>query len=245
MKFYIKSRFCESLARRKGYPVSGICRISNNKVKEISGGGTLQNIRGFSLIELLVVVSIASLLTIIAVPSIKGICGASGLTGAGSIAASLLDSARREAITKNTCVAVVVITDTRYPQAAYRTFTILALGMPSDGSAPTTSDWKQVCPWQSLPSGSILDSASTFLTSPATFTPALPDLKFAGNTFSSSGYAYQVFLPSGRLSAPPSPCALSFIQGFYTSGAPTYISPNNYYNLTLNDATGRLKISRP
>ncbi len=208
--------------------------------------------RGFALLELLVVVVIMSMVMAISMPAIKGLAGAGRLTGAGSLMENLFTVARQTSISKNTYTAVIVLTDTTQKESAYRAFAILELDRADDGSAATSANWKQTCPWQILPQGIIVDNnvnATTFFSAlPTNFSTITPTLIFQGKTYApDSGYAYQIFLPSGRLSAAPSPCSISLTQGFYNAASPTYTtgSNTNYFNLTFNDATGQTKISRP
>ncbi len=209
----------------------------------------MRNSRGFVLIELVTVLAIAAILITLCTLALQGISKAGRLTSAGEMVDGVLNIARQNAITKNSYTALVVLSDTTQGSMAYRTFTTLELDLPSDGTSATTANWRQFSPWSTLPGGTMVDNrGSTFLTSPSTFSPSLPSLQYAGRTFApQTGYAYQIFLPSGRLSSPPSPCNLEVIEGVYISTTPTYTGGGsaNYFNLTVSDATGQAKISRP
>jgi prepilin-type N-terminal cleavage/methylation domain-containing protein len=204
---------------------------------------------GFTLVELLTVLAISTILLVLAVPAIRSLGGASSLAGTGFQVDDFFQSARQNSISKNVLTAAVILTDVSNPDSAYRTMELLELGGTAD--APT---WTPVSKWEVLPQGIIIDNVlanSSFLTSPATFNPALPTLTYKGKQYQPiSGYAYQVFLPNGQLSAAPDPCTLKLAQGFYKGADPVYtnqkgLQAQNYFSFTFNDGTGEAKITRP
>jgi len=209
----------------------------------------------FSLIELLTVIAIMGLMVGLAAPALRSITSSGELSGGGYKADNIFAGARQNSISKGVLTAVVVLTS---PDAAgeadptaWRTLVAFELAPKADGSPPATTDWKQVSKWEKLPQGIIIDNDATnskFLLAPSTtITPALPSLVYKGKTYGTNDYTYQVFLPSGRLRSPPSPCNLSLAEGFYTGTTPrfTTASKANYFNFIFNDATGETKISRP
>jgi len=220
--------------------------------------------RGFSLVELLAVMTVMALLTGLVVPSIGALAGGRRLDGAISLGANVFSSARQNSISKGVLTAVVVLTDTaKVANAGYRTIVVLELAPRADGSAATTQDWKQISKWEVLPTGVIVDNStsggslkSEFLRSKAsgpTDPPMLPDLVYKGSTFApDTGYSYQVFTPQGRMicyqdpsSANPPPISLQFSEGAYSGNIPVYTQAKNSGVFVFNDATGEFKIRRP
>lgn len=211
--------------------------------------------QAFTLLEVISVLSIIFLLTAVGLPALKSLSGASGLSGGGYQMDAFLASARQNAITKRALTAVVLLTDARAGDSAYRAFAMLEFE-PGMGQ---TGDWKQISKWEHLPTGIIVDfnsdgngeKRSSFLNLPnVSLQP--PPLSYRGLSVSpGTGYVFQVFLPSGRLSMPPSPCGLILTEGITVGAHLIYTRPgqeggtSNYWQFVFNDATGISKIFRP
>ena len=219
--------------------------------------------QAFTLVELLVTITIVSILTSICVLGLKSLTGSTGLTGAGDQVGAFMAFARQEAIAKDTMTAVVLVTNSTTGKAAYRTFSLWELNVRTDGSTPSPSDWVQASKWQTLPTGTVVDmnvvvgassTPSTFLTS-STPTPALPAMNYLGTSLSNptTDYAVQIFLPSGRLLPSANPYILQLAEGYYNGATTTYQHPNvtnaaqpaNYVKFVFSTATGEPKIVRP
>jgi prepilin-type N-terminal cleavage/methylation domain-containing protein len=221
---------------------------------------SLPSSRGFSLVELLTVITIISLLTSLLLLGHGSFVGGVGLLGAGDKTSDLFAFARQEAIAKNTMTAVVLVTSPSTGTGAYRAFSIWELSLPVSGGAPDSTDWHQTSRWQTLPSGIVVDSsasASSFLQS-STVSPALPTINYLGtilNPSSGTDCAVQYFMPSGRLdwSSATETCQLRLVEGFYNGAATSYQHPSqtnpaqpaNYVSYIFSTATGEPKIVRP
>ncbi len=209
------------------------------------------------------VMGIIAILTSLSVLGFKSIVGDTTLTGAGNKLSQIFAVARQEAITKNTLVAVVLLTSQNFGNAQYRTFSVWELSLPTDGTPPTSSNWIQTSKWEALPIGIVIDNSnaqaptavSSFLQS-STFNPALPSMTYLGQSVNPlSDCAVQIFLPSGRLNPPPidpAPCTLKLVEGVYSNSALTYLhttpsnsQPSNYVTYIFSTATGEPKITRP
>lgn len=203
-------------------------------------------VKGFSLVELLAVVALMSILAGMAVPALRGLGGAQGLAGAGGQAAGFFASARQNSISKGVLTAVVVLQSP--DDHGYRTLVALELATLPDGSP---GEWRQASKWEQLPRGVVIENtpaASNFLTGSPTGSPALPPLTYGGRTYQpGSDYAYQIFLPSGQMKSPPSPCNLTLVEGVYEGNSlkRTGLGQANYFNLFFVNATGETKITRP
>jgi len=208
------------------------------------------------MLEMLVVITILTILTSISILAMKSLAGSTGLTRAGDQISGVFAFARQEAIAKDTMTATVLVTSPAAGNAAYRTVSVWELTTPTDGTAPSSSNWIQASKWQPLPTGIVVDNsagATSFLSSTAV-TPALPSINYLGTTLNpNTDCAVQVFLPSGRLSPPVAePCTLKLVEGFYTGTTLTYQHPNtttsqpaNYVSYIFSSATGEPKIIRP
>ena len=212
--------------------------------------------KGFTMVELLVVMSIVAILTSLSVLGLKSIMGDTGLTGAGNQMSQFFTFARQEAISKNTLVAVVVLTTPNVGSAQYRTFSAWELALPANGTAPTSSNWVQASKWVTLPAGIVVDvstaidpnlatTASSFALSatPVTSPAALPSMNYLGqNVNPATDCAAQVFTPSGRLnSSSPNLCMLTLVE---RNPNPASL-PANYVTYIFNPATGETKVVRP
>jgi hypothetical protein len=133
-----------------------------------------------------------------------------------------------------------------------RKFAIFELIPRTDGSAPTSTDWKAIHKWETLEPGIIAD-ASTFPDSgniALQVTPSFPEFTFGGAKIAS--YKYVIFMPNGS-TYNSTPNTLQMAEGYFPSGSssnPQYTnrtangSPCNYYLITILNATGRIKITR-
>lgn len=216
---------------------------------------------GFSLIELLVVVSVISLLTAVTGICLKSVGGSARVSTAGNRVSSLIEAARENAIVKKRPTAVVLLVPNT--DIANRVFTVLEYQPPTGMTG--TGTWKQIFKWEVLPVGVVVDSArdesgmiSTNFLPPnsPTVSPFSP-VSYQGKNYSpniAQGCAYFVFLEDGRIlkddaGNPPSPVKLRLVEGIMNgSGVIQRTAAGataNYYDIIVNDATGRTKVVRP
>jgi len=193
-------------------------------LKPISGSLPAR-VHGFTMIELLTVVSIVALITAFTVPALKGLGGAAGLNGAGTQFENIAIAARQNSISKGvlTAVAVLTGTSTAQPNPAYRTFMVLQCAPPASGALSASStNWQMISKWETLSPGFVVDIGvdsnrnpeSSFLQSPlipngSVVPPQLPILTYQNVQYqpvasdayppaSGNFYAYQIFTPEGR-----------------------------------------------
>jgi len=187
----------------------------------------------FSLIELLMVMTIISLLFGLTTLSISGVSQSRNLTSGGNLVVSLTQQARQNSITKQALTALVlapVVADSEFNS---RIFCLMEL---SSGA----TRWTQISAWQILPQGVIVDSyqSAVFFNSP-NLSPDLPSIPFRGTAVTS--IVYQVFNPDGSLyvgnsGQPASSPILKLVLS--KSNLP------NYYEISLNILTGIPRIDR-
>ncbi|XHR30603.1 MAG: Tfp pilus assembly protein FimT/FimU [Chthoniobacteraceae bacterium] len=189
----------------------------------------------FSLVELIIVMSLMVLMATFVTPAVKSLTSANGLTAAGNLVASMVEQARQRSMSGNVLTALVLITngDTE------RTNRVIALlEYNTEESVP---QWRQVTKWQHLPNGIVVDNQCTFISNSVAKLPfaadaALP-VDYHGTGITS--FASRVFLPNGGLYTPSAAAEIRLIEGIANSGAA------NYYNIAIIGSTGRGKIERP
>ena len=221
-------------------------------------------IPGFTLLEVLTVMAIMAILTALVAPAFTNLGKGNALMASGNKVANLFNSARQNSLSRNVMTALVMITDSNLP-GRYQTFALLELTPPSNGAAPTTSNWRQISKWETLANGVIADPkwpsnpTQALTDSGQSLLPAsmnLPSsLTCGGKTVSS--YQYVVFLPAGGLFLNnfASFAQIQLVEGFLSQGStsPVYTQPSsspgggpaNYYRISALAATGNIKIDRP
>lgn len=186
---------------------------------------------GFTLIELLVVVAVMLILIGL---SLTGFGGARAyqLTGAGNQVIDLANQARQLAKARNSMIALVVVTQSNKPEWDYRSYALMELSAQS----PT---WRQISKWESIPEGIVIDKdkSVSFLGNSPELSIAAPALQRGEVKLKADSYAYQVFLPDGRLLKMASPPAL-FLRAAQGDN-------HNHYKIIFNNNTGIPLIERP
>ena len=193
----------------------------------------LRRQKAFTLIEMLMVIAVITLLIAFAAVGIGDGGRSQQLTVSGNRVADLVNLARYTAKTRNSMSMLIVVTK---GDQAYRAMTILE--KPLEGSS-----WKQVSPWEVLPDGIGISEgkSASFLTPPvAALSPARPSLSFRGATLNAADYAWQVFLPNGRLLSDQSSPPILYLSQVVQPG-----NASNYYSITINANTGIPIIRRP
>jgi prepilin-type N-terminal cleavage/methylation domain-containing protein len=207
--------------------------------------------RGFSLLELLLVMAIAAGSMMLLAPMLANGGKSAVLDGAGNLLADLINSARQNALSKNAMTAMIIVTDSSV-DSRNRLFTMLELPVHEDNTTKAlSSEWKQIAKWETLAQGVVVD-ANNWTSSTQAVSPAFPQLKYGGQTIALDGFQYLIFLPDGStLSSIPT--TVQLVEGYMPKGGTTLFHTStlkngvsaNYYKLTVLNATGRIKIDRP
>jgi prepilin-type N-terminal cleavage/methylation domain-containing protein len=204
---------------------------------------------GFSLVEMLVVISIMATVTVAAFAGLFGVGGSFKLSGAGNRVSNLALLARQNSLSKNAMTALVMI-GTSGTEGDYRAFRLFEIVPRTDGQPLTSADWSPLGSWETTPDGVVVDTC-TFAPNSVAVTPPMPQILYRDSVVTS--YQYVVFLPTGALLGGTS-SSVRLVQGFRAPGSQvtTYTSARggdgkgaNYYNVCLLGASGRVKIDRP
>jgi prepilin-type N-terminal cleavage/methylation domain-containing protein len=215
-----------------------------------TGNSFLGVTRGFTLIELMLVMGIMASAFVMTLPSIGGIGSAGKLDADGNRVLGMVNAARQNSLAKNAMTALILVSDPSF-DTQYRLLTMLELTPPLDSSVtPTTSDWKQITKWETLSPGIIIDNWTTTATSTVTVFPAIPNLNFGGQVIGQ--FKAIIFMPDGSTFA-DSPTTLRLVKGLQGKGQSDPVITGslkngvaaNYYQMTVLNATGRIKIERP
>lgn len=191
-----------------------------------------------------------AMLLALMVPAVGNYGRASALKTAGNKVSGMLDLARQEALSKGAMTALVLLTD---GEEKNRALTILKISPRADGTAPATGDWEQICQWEKLPEGIIVDeNPAPFDESSVQVTPEFPSgkLKFRGTAVTPSKYV--VFLPNGSVYRAAEPSKLRLVEGGWSGGGIAYTRkgvggsvPSNYYDIFVLPSTGRVRTATP
>jgi Tfp pilus assembly protein FimT len=184
--------------------------------------------------ELLVVMGVMGILATLSVAAFNGSRGMD-LTNGGNLVVDLANQARENSIANNVMTALVLARDP-VNNSKYRLFRLMQL-------VPGATKWTPASGWISLPQGVVVDETtanSSFLSTQPTLSTSIGTITYSGT---STSYAYQVFLPKGRMST----------SGMVSTSSPTLrllrstdgSNPNNYYDITFNLYTGSSKVDRP
>jgi len=204
---------------------------------------------GFTLLELLVVISIILAMAVLLVPAFNNIGKANALSNTGNSLANLAAIAQQNSMAKNTLTALIIpVGDSGWNSAA-----LYELTSRDDGSAPTSSDWRQISKWEIFPEGITIDQTTFVDESKSSLLPApLPAIKRGGNTV--GNYCFVAFLPRGTLYSQTLPASgnpsLRLVQAIRTGSAVKYTGateggvPKNIYEILILSSTGITKINR-
>jgi len=202
----------------------------------------------FTLVEMLVVVTVIGLLLALAGAGLGGAMQGMAMTNAGNKVTQVIDAARQRAMTANVLTAVVLVTNSGEAEDG-RALTVIEY--PPGGSA-----WTQYSEWDLLPEGVTIDLNNNDYGSFVNSKDPLPffssdSVKYKTKSLTPDQFTVRVFVPSGGLLDSSQASQLQVVDGLNDNGTTTYTKalvnniPANYYRVTILGSTGKTKIERP
>ena len=167
-------------------------------------GQTDHSCPGFTLVELLAVVTIIAAVSALSLHLLGGIgSGGNGARGASAIAASLLGTAREEAIMRRTTARILIDTvyDANNPPNYLHRLTVAYLS-PATATPTLATSWLQADKWEALP-GNIYVYYSTKNGQNNGTIPSGSGMAVNFGTSAAAYYDYIEFNPAGQLTPAP------------------------------------------
>jgi uncharacterized protein (TIGR02596 family) len=205
-----------------------------------SGSGRMNSPRGlrplraaFSLIELLLVMSIIALLASASILAVQGITSGRNITLAGSMVLDQMSLAQQTALTKNTRVRwqIVEVPDNRTGEDESYRLIRLQIFEPSNRTWRTLNQ-------QLLPISISADARQNFYFSTLLKDAhQIDDLTYDGQRGASAAASSIVFLPNGRTSLNPS--------AIYSLTLHNPRKTNDFITIQVNPVSGRTRTFRP
>jgi|GEM_PF-794076 len=219
---------------------------------------------GFSLIELVAVMTVAAALTILVAPSVFSLMGAHGLSAGIREVSNHLVNARSEAIAKHTLTRFVVAKTWPEEDGGFSKFSVWRWN-------PEHSEFEQVSKWGNLPKGVVFETElpdyvlkSNYALNDATsvigeYALSLKDASIEVIAFNKNLIEAQFveFLPTGAARIPGgtlSKVIFVLVEGeIEQKGSGPIVkhrgiegkSPDNWAQVNLDTLTGRVRIYRP
>ncbi|MEP7015267.1 MAG: type II secretion system protein [Verrucomicrobiota bacterium] len=205
--------------------------------------------KGFTLLELLVVMGIIAILLVVVIPAVTSLSKSSGRKGAIGNLLGAIEQARAEAIKTGQATYVVFPTFTtgspaiidRYNYKAYAVFT-------DDPASPVRP--KQLTNWKTFPTGVALRAAGnaplSSLPNAAGLTPSVAFAFTPDTTASIDNFRCIKFNSNGEIESPAANVTLAIFEGFVNAGTEVITgskdgsgNPRAMESITIAHLTGR------
>lgn len=193
--------------------------------------------RGFSLVELLVVMAVIVMLLAVAVPALNSVLAGSSVSRAGQMISDAFVLARQEAISKNQDVYVRFLrfADGVDPTAQWRAVQVWTREPAPDGS----STGKSIGKLMKFP-------GETYLSTGAALSPLLERATDTGSlgdyaSYENVSFAGFRFRATGQIDGSLTNSNWVTVRGATDQADP----PRNYYTVQINPITGKVLTYRP
>lgn len=206
------------------------------------GGKPVDFESGFTLVELLTVLAVISILMTMGMKAL--LIGGASLQNAGVEVSDAALMARNEAISRNSMSALVFKNS---GNEAFRTYCVLTLKRPLDGTAPVSTDWIQGTPWKTLPVKVRFENSGNdndVFKGTTGFYPPLPQTSYRGEAVAPSSLAAVIFSPNGQLKAAGvgDSAQLNLIPDL---PGRTLATSTDWVRIDFNRATGNVRMTQP
>jgi prepilin-type N-terminal cleavage/methylation domain-containing protein len=194
---------------------------------------------GFSLVELLVTVSVLLVLMSATMPAFLNSRKASELTQAGNQLADAANLARETALTRNTITALVVVAR---PTTSTARQALLVVSYDA-----ADEQWKPIGSWMRLPIAAYVADMGGTQAAQGTVkanTIAPLALKLDGRTLSNTEYSAILFYPDGRMENGTDQTRLLSTRFATDSAGSPSEALQNYYDVVVNASTSTLRVVR-
>ena len=189
--------------------------------------------RGFTLVELLIVLSIIAIMLVALVPAVTSLSKAGGRRAARDSLLGGIEQARAEAIKSGQPTYVVFPMFTTGMQSTldrynYRSYAIFEDNAASPGNVKQLTDWKSFRTGVALrAAGTAALSGNSAPTASPTPAPPTPTFNFTPDTTATAQYQYLKFNSNGELQAPAANVSLGIFEGYVSNGSEVATGPKD------------------